>query len=156
MEPAEWAQSQIENMQAKRDAEARKEEVFLERQKLVKAHAVDLWQAVIQAFQEHCEEYNRLRLQDERSLGFHCVNRHLCMLRRDGGWSEVTVGFNPSTHVIRVKANNCVFDETYKPKPLTDGEVVLYRRGQFPVTSNDVAQAAIGAFLKGREFAESM
>jgi hypothetical protein len=155
VEPHEWAKSHIEEMQTKRGAIALKQAVFLKRQELVEAHAPELWEAVIQAFQEHHAAYNRNLPEGERSLGFHCVDRNLHMLRRDGGWSELKVSFNPSTRAIRVKANNCSFDETYLPKVLNDGEMVLLcRRTRSTATPNEIAQTAMGAFLSGREIAE--
>jgi hypothetical protein len=154
MEPSEWAQSQAEDMQGKKDAQILKDAVFLKRQKMKEAHAPELWGAIIQAFQVHCAEYNRCRPQSERSIGFSCLQINSYMLRRDAGWSELKVDFNPSTGTIRAKANNCGFNETYQPKVLKDGEVVLFRRGQFPVTPNEIAQTAMEAFLSGREIAD--
>jgi hypothetical protein len=130
----------------------------LERQQLRKSHFPELAQAVLDAFQRHREEYNKLRLSSECSIEFY-VQFAVSILKRDAGWSEMLIERNPATLSIRIRANRCSFrfDRTYRPEPMVDGSVVLLcRETNSLATPDDVAQEAMDAFLDGRELGDRL
>ena len=158
MEAAEWAEQKVEQVQAKREADALRDRLSLKRLELRESHFPELAQAAFDAFHRGCEEYNKRRLLGEPSIGFH-VSRRISILKRDAGWSEIWVERNRATLSLRIRAHRCSFrfDRTYRPEPLADGSVVLLRLETQSLASPDgVAQEAIGAFLDGKELGERL
>jgi hypothetical protein len=143
-------------MRENQESQSINNRAFVERQRLVGAHAPDMWSDVAKAFQKHCEVYNKVEPQP--ALVFSALNSNCFLLRHDGGMAELTLEYKPNTRTIRVRADNCHLDEIYRVAVDRDQDsVVLVRQSQGqPVHPLKIAQHAIGEFLRGRAFPVSL
>jgi hypothetical protein len=158
MEASEWAQQKVQSIQAAKAADSVRDALNLERQKIRTSNFPELVREVVESFQCHCGEYNKIRGKGERSLDFHGIGPSHFMLRRDAGWSEIHLHTNLLTNTMNLVANRCSFryNLTYRPEALADGSALLLCSDGDMATPDDVAQRAIGAFLDGREMAERL
>jgi hypothetical protein len=159
MEASAWAQQKAQSMQAANAANEVRSALNLERQRIRTSNFPALVEGVVEAFQNHCEEYNKVRAQGARSIGFSAIGPSLYLLRRDAGFSEMHLRVNLSGCFIRVTAQNCSFryDRTYRPEALDNGAAMLSNSlGGSLVSPECVAQEAMDAFLDGRELADRL
>lgn len=159
MQVSEWAQRKVQSVQAATEAEAVRDALHLERQRIRTSNFPDQVQAVVESFQRHCEEYNKVRVKRDRSVGFYPLAPTSYVLRRDAGFSQMTMQVNFDACALRVSAQNCDFryDRIYRPEAMNDGGAMLSSsEGHFLVTPDDVAREAMDAFLDGRELADRL
>jgi hypothetical protein len=159
MEASEWAQQKAQSIHAATAADEARTALILERQRIRTSNFPDLVKDVARAFQNHCEEYNKVRAPRERSVGFHPIGPSFFMLRRDAGLAEMHMRVNLSSCTIRVTAEKCGFryDRVYHPEALANGTALLSSsNGGSLVSPEDVAQEAMDAFLDGQEPAERL
>lgn len=159
MEASEWAQRKVESIQAAREAEATRDALNLERQRIRTANFPDLAQGVAEAFRSYCEEYNKRRLSGDKRIDFHAISGAINLLKRDAGLSEMQMQVNHLAGYIRVTAVNCDFhyDRIYRPEAIADGSAMLScSPGRGLTTPDGVARDAMDAFLAGRDIAERL
>jgi hypothetical protein len=158
MEASEWAQQRIQSAEAERAAEHVRDALNLERQRIRTSNFPDLLEAVVKAFQDCRDAYNKLLEKGERTLEFYHQAHSLYVLKRDAGFSEMHIQVNSKACAFRVIANDlCSFryNLTYTPLALSDGRAML-TDGRSSDTPAAVAQKAVDAFLDGREAADRL
>lgn len=150
-QPEEWAKSLHDEIREEQETQALSNQALIVKQGLINAHASDVFDEIARAFQNHCNEYNKV--EPKPALVFTKTGAHSFLVRRDAGFSELILEYKPQTKSIHIYADNCSLDDTYRLTVASDGETVILVKQHhgIPVHPSKIAQSAIRTFIKARE-----
>lgn len=148
-DPDKWAESVDNQLKKRADQANQSQQMFLERRKMLAQEGPLFWPKVREASKQCCDAYNK-RKQHEVLFFADIGDKVFTIKRTDAAGMELIVEqVRGIGYKINVQSQFPKYRQVYQPQIFDggDGSVELCSSDNVPVTPEEVATAAMSAFL---------